>query len=93
METEAFVSGFACLDTERQKRTGYPEVVYCAGKTETQAFEIISALCTRSIPVLATRAEEALALRVTDAFPGAVFDKTARTLTLGAYCDAKDRRG
>jgi NCAIR mutase (PurE)-related protein len=93
METDDRVGDFACLDTERRKRTGYPEVVYCAGKTEAQAFAIIRALRKRDIPVLATRADAALASRVAAAFPGAVFDETARTLTAGVFCEARDRSG
>jgi NCAIR mutase (PurE)-related protein len=92
METDS-IREFACLDEERQKRTGYPEVVYCSGKTEDQAFEIISALYMRSIPVLATRVDAALASRVAAAFPDAVFDQTARTLTAGVFCEAKERSG
>ena len=92
-ENDGGIRGFACLDTERQKRTGYPEAVYCAGKTGEQAFAIISALRGRGVPVLATRADAALASRVSAAFSDAVFDETARTLTAGVFCEAKDRRG
>ncbi|MDR2588178.1 MAG: nickel pincer cofactor biosynthesis protein LarB [Spirochaetales bacterium] len=92
-ETDARISDFACLDIERQKRTGYPEVVYCAGKKEEEAFAIICSLRERGIPVLATRAASSLAEKVKTAFPGAVFDETARTLTAGVFCEEKDRAG
>ena len=85
--------GFACLDTERQKRTGYPEVVYCAGKTTGQACAIISELRAQGIPVLATKADAPLAARVQAAFPDAAYDETARTLTAGQFCAPQNRRG
>lgn len=87
------VSAFACLDTERQKRTGYPEVVYCAGKTLDQAFGIIREMREQGIPVLATKAEAALASRVLSAFQDAAFDEQSRVLRCGVFCEPKDRRG
>ena len=33
--------GFANLDLQRQKRCGFPEVVYCAGKTVGQSVQIL----------------------------------------------------
>jgi NCAIR mutase (PurE)-related protein len=87
------IDGFACLDAERQDRTGYPEVVYCAGKTDDQSFAIICALHERGIPALATKASLSLAARVLSAFPKAAFDETARTITLGVFCEPQDRRG
>ncbi|MGX8774664.1 MAG: nickel pincer cofactor biosynthesis protein LarB, partial [Bacillota bacterium] len=35
--------GFANLDNHRQIRTGFPEVVYCEGKTPGQVGEIFEA--------------------------------------------------
>ena len=32
--------GFARIDHHREMRTGYPEIVYCAGKTVEQVIEI-----------------------------------------------------
>ena len=32
--------GFARIDHHREMRTGYPEIVYCAGKTTEQVREI-----------------------------------------------------
>jgi NCAIR mutase (PurE)-related protein len=93
MIADADIAAFACLDTERQDRTGYPEVVYCAGKTDEQAFAIINALHKRGIPTLATRAAPSLAARVLSAFAGAAFDETARTITVGVFCEPQDRQG
>jgi NCAIR mutase (PurE)-related protein len=82
--------GFAVIDTRREDRTGYPEVVFCEGKTMEQALEIIIRMGERGIPVLGTRADTALAEAVRARFSGAAYDSLARTLTLGA---GTERRG
>jgi NCAIR mutase (PurE)-related protein len=75
--------GFAVIDTERKERTGYPEVVYCAGKTIEQAEKIIAGMRERGIPVLGTRASGELYARVKSTFPDAEWDESAKTLTIG----------
>jgi pyridinium-3,5-biscarboxylic acid mononucleotide synthase len=47
---------FATLDHHRGLRTGFPEVVYCEGKTPEQTAEIIARLVERGPRLLATRA-------------------------------------
>jgi hypothetical protein len=51
--------GFAKVDLHRRQRQGFPEVVFCLGKTPKQAAEIFSVLAKREPVVLATRATEA----------------------------------
>jgi hypothetical protein len=48
--------GFATLDHDRARRKGFPEVVFCQGKTPAQAAEIFGRLAAASPRVLATRA-------------------------------------
>jgi NCAIR mutase (PurE)-related protein len=85
--------GFAVIDAERSARTGYPEVVYCAGKTTEQAEAIIASMRGRGIPVLGTRAQPELAERILRRFPGAEYDELARVLTAGCFCEPDKRRG
>jgi hypothetical protein len=49
--------GFAKLDTHRSIRRGFPEVVYCPGKTPGQVASILQSLSRDADRVLATRAE------------------------------------
>jgi NCAIR mutase (PurE)-related protein len=84
---------FAVIDAQRQERTGYPEVVYCQGKTVEQAEAIIARMREQGLPVLGTRAEEALAERVRRRYPDADYDPVARLLTVGAFCPPDKRRG
>lgn len=78
---------FAVIDSRREERTGYPEVVYCAGKTPEQALAIIAGMREEKLPVLATRAEGLLAEQVQKLFPGAQYDPVSKLLTVGRFRD------
>lgn len=91
--TRGDVSDFAFLDINRAGRTGYPEAVYCLGKTVDQAEAIIVRMREEGLPALGTRAEPALAERVRRIFPEAVYDETARTLTVGSVLPPEKRVG
>ena len=39
--------GFAKIDNHRQIRTGYPEVIFCQGKTEKQVADIVEYMNTQ----------------------------------------------
>ncbi|MBN2796151.1 MAG: nickel pincer cofactor biosynthesis protein LarB [Clostridia bacterium] len=47
--------GFANIDHHRQIRTGYPEVIYCEGKTVEQVKLIAKAMVEKNVNVLMTR--------------------------------------
>jgi NCAIR mutase (PurE)-related protein len=78
---------FAVIDSRREERTGYPEVVYCAGKTPEQALAIIAGMREEKLPVLATRAEGPLAEQAQKLFPGAQYDPVSKLLTVGRFRD------
>lgn len=48
--------GFARIDHHREIRTGYPEIIYCAGKTVAQVKEIFRVMSSRENNVIGTRA-------------------------------------
>lgn len=50
--------GFAKLDLQRQQRCGFPEVVYCAGKTTDQSVRILEILMEKYDNVIGTRASK-----------------------------------
>ncbi|MGI5874741.1 MAG: nickel pincer cofactor biosynthesis protein LarB [Bacillota bacterium] len=75
--------GFAKIDLDRESRGGFPEVVYCEGKTAEQSLEIIRVLWERSEGnVLATRCSEETAAAVRAALPEAEYLPLPRLLTL-----------
>ena len=70
--------GFAKLDHDRSLRRGFPEVVYCEGKTISQAAAILTVLASRHKNVLGTRAYET----VKPNLPDAVYYERARLIVL-----------
>lgn len=76
--------GFACIDHHRQIRRGFPEVIYCPGKTTEHIVEIFSNLAEKGNNVLATRAEEDIfeALAKTNKFPNVRYEKSAKAIVL-----------
>jgi pyridinium-3,5-biscarboxylic acid mononucleotide synthase len=74
--------GCAKLDTHRELRVGYPEVVYCPGKSAEQIKTIIRAMDERDANILATRADEALFLDIRQICPDAVYHPLARAVTV-----------
>lgn len=73
--------GFAQLDVEREKRTGFPEVIYGEGKTSEQIVAIFKRLTEHSDRVLATRVDADKAEAVLAAVAGATYHAAARALT------------
>ncbi len=73
--------GFATIDHHRQLRQGFPEVIFCEGKTPAQVATIAAAIARRKQPLLATRATPGHARAVRKAVPGSLFNETARTIT------------
>jgi NCAIR mutase (PurE)-related protein len=75
--------GFARIDTHRSLRTGYPETVYCAGKTPGQVAAIVERLAAQHAIVLATRASAEHAIATRDILPDAIYHPVARAITVG----------
>ncbi len=76
--------GFARIDHHRHIRQGFPEVIYCPGKTTEQIVKIFSALASKGNNVLATRAGEGVFEAITKSgrFPTARYEKSARAIVL-----------
>ena len=74
--------GFAKLDHHRDLRCGFPEVIYCEGKTSDQVLTIFEARRSSGGNVLATRASAELAGVLLKRFPQAEHCPIGRTITL-----------
>jgi NCAIR mutase (PurE)-related protein len=72
--------GFAQLDLERERRTGFPEVVFGEGKSASQLTAILGKLTEHADRVLATRVSADKAPSIMDALPGFAYHEAARTL-------------
>jgi pyridinium-3,5-biscarboxylic acid mononucleotide synthase len=73
---------FAHIDNHRQLRVGYPEVVYCAGKSIDQLREILKYMVSKESDILATRATPEQFAAVKDLHGELVYNVSARTITL-----------
>lgn len=74
------LAAFAALDHDRLQRRGYPEAVYCEGKTPEQVAVIAAVVRDRAGVTLFTRAGKSHAEAVLVALPGAFYDVGARLL-------------
>ena len=76
--------GFANVDHHRQLRRGFPEVIFCPGKTTEQIIEIFDSLAKRGNNVLATRAEQHVfdAMVASNRIPNVRYEKSARAIVL-----------
>ena len=73
---------FATIDHHRGIRCGFPEVIFCPGKTVEQIVAIFRSLAHAGDNVLATRGSEEIHAAVAEAFPRAEFHQPAGVITL-----------
>jgi hypothetical protein len=73
--------GFARVDLQRAARCGFPEVVFCPGKTPEDVAAIAERLIEAGHDLLATRASPEQARAVRARIPGAEFHERARCVT------------
>lgn len=74
--------GYAHVDLGRRERCGFPEVIYCQGKTSEWVEGVVRKLREAGEDVLATRVSEEQSAHLTRQFPEAEQDRTARTFWL-----------
>ncbi len=74
--------GFAMIDNHRELRVGYPEVIYCEGKTPEQIKEIVRFMLTKGNNILGTRATEEMYNVVKEICEDAEYNKLGRTITI-----------
>jgi NCAIR mutase (PurE)-related protein len=74
--------GFAMIDNHREIRVGYPEVIYCEGKTVDQVRDIVKFMPTKNNNILGTRANEEMYNAVKEICEEAEYSKLGRTITI-----------
>ena len=72
--------GYAKLDTWREIRSGYPEVVYCSGKADQHLLHIFETLYRENGEVLGTRASKEQYELVRERIPEIDYDESSRIL-------------
>ena len=74
--------GYAKLDSHREVRSGFPEVVFCSGKPDEYLTSIFKKLADENGRVFGTRATEAQYELVKKELPGVEYDSVSRILKL-----------
>jgi NCAIR mutase (PurE)-related protein len=74
--------GFAHVDLQRRERCGFPEVIFCEGKTSEWVESVVRKLTEAGQDCLATRVSAAQAESLAHHFPQGRQDRIARTFWL-----------
>ena len=74
--------GFAKVDHHRNLRQGFPEVIYCPGKTIPQIIKIIEQMTKHKENILATRADSSVYKAVKKRFKQASYNELARCIVI-----------
>lgn len=75
--------GFAKIDHHRSLRKGFPEVVFCQGKTVEQIVEIIERLSLSTSTILATKASPEVYTAIKKVTPKARYHPSAKLIVMG----------
>ncbi|MBN1687047.1 MAG: nickel pincer cofactor biosynthesis protein LarB [Spirochaetales bacterium] len=74
--------GFAKIDHHRSIRRGYPEAIFCEGKTADQIVGIVERMLDRDVNILATRASSAVFEAISKKISKAVYHELARIVVV-----------
>ena len=85
--------GYAMVDHHREMRQGFPEVIFCEGKTAAQVAGIAHAIVDRGSILLATRADRKHFSAVRRRVRGARYEEQARVIVANERQVKKRGRG
>lgn len=74
--------GYAHIDHHRSVRNGYPEVIYCKGKSDEHILGIIEKMNEKGSNILGTRCEKSTFEKITKLFPKAQYDELSKILRI-----------
>ncbi|MBI5957066.1 MAG: nickel pincer cofactor biosynthesis protein LarB [Chloroflexi bacterium] len=84
--------GFAKIDHHRALRKGFPEAIFCLGKSAEQVADIVQSMLPHQATVLATRANEGIFTAIRAVAQGAVYHPLAQLVVIGGEPEAS-RKG
>jgi len=73
---------FAKVDNHRHIRKGFPETIFCRGKTTEQILKIIETMSKNNHNILATKADKKIYTAVKKKYPGAEYNSLAKTIVI-----------
>lgn len=74
--------GYANIDHHRQIRNGYPEVIYCEGKSDEHIIGIISRMSEQGSNILGTRCREETYEKIKELYPNCEYEELSRILKI-----------
>lgn len=74
--------GYAHIDHHRSIRNGYPEVIYCKGKSDDHILGIIEKMNEKGSNILGTRCEETTFDKISKLYPHAKYDLLSKILRI-----------
>ena len=69
---------FAKIDFHRNLRNGFPEVIYCEGKTSEQILKIVEKMYERGVNILATRIDSVKVSKLKEKIPEIVYYENSK---------------
>ena len=74
--------GYANIDHHRQIRNGYPEVIYCEGKSDDQILGIVDKMTQKNSNILGTRCRKETYEKIKPIYPNAEYDQLSKILKI-----------
>ena len=84
--------GYAKLDTHREIRSGFAEVIFCARKADEHLLKIFTRLYEQDGEVFGTRASEHQYELIREKFPEVVYDPLSHILKIEKERQEADRK-
>ena len=66
--------GYANIDHHREIRTGYPEVIYCEGKSDEHILGIIERMIEKGSKILGTRCRKETFEKIKEIYPDCEYE-------------------
>ena len=77
--------GYANIDHHREIRNGYPEVIYCEGKTDEHIIGIVDVLLKKDSNVLGTRCRKETYEKLKEIYDNVEYDELSKVLMIKTH--------
>lgn len=74
--------GYANIDHHREIRNGYPEVIYCEGKSDEHILGIIDKMSEKGSNILGTRCRKETFEKIKEVYPNSEYDELSKILKI-----------
>ncbi|MBP3906260.1 MAG: 1-(5-phosphoribosyl)-5-amino-4-imidazole-carboxylate carboxylase, partial [Peptostreptococcaceae bacterium] len=74
--------GYANIDHHRQLRNGYPEVIYCEGKSDEHILGIIKTMNDKGSNILGTRCRKETYEKLKEIYPNVKYEELSKILMI-----------